>query len=148
MILLPNLVLKIAATSESVAECLRLRHAVFVDEQNVPVELEIDEHDHSDAIHFIGTIDDQCVATSRICLFGDKAKIQRVAIDKGHRGAGHGRAIMQHMINHIRANRLAPIMALDAQTYALSFYEALGFVAQGEEFDDAGIPHIHMVQPA
>ena len=46
------------------------------------------------------------------------------------------------------SNDLAPVIGLDAQTYAVAFYESLGFTASGEIFDDAGIPHIHMSQPA
>ena len=81
-------------------------------------------------------------------MFGDKAKIQRVVVMKAFRGRNLGRQLMRHLMDFARANKLAPQIALDAQTYAVAFYESLGFETTGEEFDDAGIAHIHMTQPA
>ena len=138
-----------SVTTEAEREiCYHLRHVVFVEEQGVPVELEIDEHDAEDAYHFLGLIDGEPAATARICVFGDKAKIQRVVVMKAFRGRNLGRQLMQHLMDFARANKLAPQIALDAQTYAVAFYESLGFETTGEEFDDAGIAHIHMTQPA
>ncbi|MEP1208990.1 MAG: GNAT family N-acetyltransferase [Rhizobiaceae bacterium] len=128
--------------------CYHLRRVVFVEEQGVPVELEIDEHDAVDAYHFLGLIDGQPVATARICVFGDKAKIQRVVVLQPFRGRNLGRQLLQHLMGFARQNNLAPQIALDAQTYAVAFYQSLGFETTGEEFDDAGIAHIHMTQPA
>ncbi len=96
----------------------------------------------------MGRIGSSAVATGRICVFGDAAKIQRVAVDSNHRGGGYGKLIMLHMIDFARKQQLAPVIALDAQTYALAFYESLGFEAKGDEFDDAGIPHVHMTMKA
>ena len=121
---------------------------MFVEEQKVPVELEIDEHDEADALHFLGSASEHAVVTARLCIFGEKAKIQRVAVDSSFRGSGYGKDIMQYMIDYVRAQQLAPMIALDAQAYATSFYEALGFKSEGEVFDDAGISHIHMVMKA
>ena len=138
-----------SVTTEAEREiCYHLRHVVFVEEQGVPVELEIDEHDDKDAYHFLGLIDGEPAETARICVFGDKAKIQRVVVMKAFRGRNLGRQLMQHLMDFARANKLAPQIALDAQTYAVAFYESLGFETTGEEFDDAGIAHIHMTQPA
>ncbi|MEE9314889.1 MAG: GNAT family N-acetyltransferase [Rhizobiaceae bacterium] len=138
----------IATSPEAKALCYRLRHIVFVEEQKVPVELEIDDHDENGAIHFLGRVEGEPVAASRLCLFGEVAKIQRVVVLKDYRSKNYGREIMQHMLDYIRKNKVAPTIALDAQTYALPFYEGLGFVVEGDEFDDAGIPHSYMSQPA
>lgn len=137
----------LARTTQEKAACYDLRHRVFVEEQGVPVELEIDEHDESIAIHFLGKIEDQPVATARICVFGGLAKIQRVAIDQKHRGRSLGRDLMLHLIAFAGHEQLAPTVALDAQTYATGFYESLGFSQTGDVFDDAGIDHIRMVMP-
>ena len=137
-----------AITPEDKQTCYRLRHVVFVEEQGVPVELEIDEHDEAGAFHFLGWVDGQPAAAARICVFGDMAKIQRVVVLKQFRGQKLGRGLMLHLLNFARDSNLAPQIGLDAQTYAQTFYESLGFIAAGEEFDDAGIPHIHMSQPA
>jgi len=132
--------------------CYRLRHVVFVEEQGVPVEMEIDEHDDAGAYHFLGLVDNEPAAAARIMVFGSGensvAKIQRVVVMKSFRGQKLGRDLMVHLLEFARTNNLAPHIALDAQTYATAFYESLGFTATGDEFDDAGIPHIHMSQPA
>ncbi len=141
-----NLQISIASTEEEKAICYALRHNVFVEEQGVPKELELDEHDEDGAIHFLGRFKGNPVSAARVCKFGDAAKIQRVVVMKSHRGQNFGREIMLFMMEYIKAQKLAPVMALDAQIYALLFYQALGFEEEGEEFDDAGIPHIHMVQ--
>ncbi|MEP0943058.1 MAG: GNAT family N-acetyltransferase [Rhizobiaceae bacterium] len=143
-----NMVISTVTTDAEKDICYHLRHVVFVEEQGVPVELEIDEFDASDAHHFLGLIDGKPAATARICLFGDKAKIQRVVVMKQFRGRNLGRQLMQHLMDFARRNNLAPQIALDAQTYAVPFYQSLGFETIGEEFDDAGIAHIHMTQKA
>ena len=143
-----NMVISTVTTDAEKDICYYLRHVVFVEEQGVPVELEIDEFDASDAHHFLGLIDGEPAATARICLFGDKAKIQRVVVMKQFRGRNLGRQLMQHLMDFARRNNLAPQIALDAQTYAVPFYQSLGFETIGEEFDDAGIAHIHMTQKA
>ena len=125
--------------------CFDIRHRVFVEEQKVPVELEVDEHDSTGAHHFLGRVDGEPVATSRVCVLGNTAKIQRVAVLKNYRGVGLGRELMQFMMDFIQTRGLASIIALDAQVYAIDFYKDLGFVVEGDEFDDAGIPHIRMV---
>ena len=143
-----DMIISSVSTDAEKEICYHLRHVVFVEEQGVPVELEIDEFDASDAHHFLGLIDGEPAATARICVFGDIAKIQRVVVMKQFRGRNLGRQLMQHLMNYARGHKLAPNIALDAQTYAVAFYESLGFKTTGEEFDDAGIAHIHMTQPA
>jgi predicted GNAT family N-acyltransferase len=143
-----NMIISPVTTKAEREICYHLRHLVFVEEQGVPVELEIDEHDAAAAYHFLGLIDGEPAATARICVFGDKAKIQRVVVLKQFRGRSLGRQLMQHLMEFARSKKLAPKIVLDAQTYAVAFYESLGFETTGEEFDDAGIAHIHMTQPA
>ncbi len=141
-----NLEITRATSERDKSICFRLRHIVFVEEQGVPVELELDEFDENGAVHFLGRLGDEPIAASRIRVFDDVAKIQRVVVLKDYRGNNFGHEIMQHMIAYICAENLAPTIALDAQTYAMPFYQALGFIAEGEEFDDAGILHVRMVQ--
>lgn len=136
------------ADEETLSDCLAIRHAVFVEEQGVPVELEIDEHDHSSAIHFAVYLDAGLVGTARLCLFNGVAKIQRVAVSKEARGSGLGAKLVDHLVRYARTAKLAPKIALDAQAHATGFYERLGFKTVGTPFDDAGIPHIRMEQEA
>lgn len=117
---------------------------MFVDEQDVPVHMEIDEHDAADAHHYLGWLGGEPVAAARIVVFPNYAKLQRIALLAEHRGKGIGGEILDELINC--AGRLAPNLpiALDAQLQAKGLYEKHGFVAQGDVFDDAGIDHIHM----
>ena len=136
---------RLATTKTDRENCYRLRHEVFVGEQGVPIELEIDEHDESDAIHFIGFISGEAVAASRIVPVEQVAKIGRLVVVRNSRGQGFGDKMMKSMIDHARLLPGVERVALDAQTYALPFYERLGFKPEGEVFPDAGIEHQHMV---
>lgn len=139
----------IAASKDEREAAYALRHVVFVEEQGVPVELEIDEHDETDAIHYLGRVNGDLVATARIRLLEERGgrclKIQRVAVDRNQRGQGLGHLILKRMIADASEMGDVRSVVLDAQTDALRFYEALGFDAVGPIFDDAGIPHRHMV---
>jgi predicted GNAT family N-acyltransferase len=118
-----------------------IREAVFVHEQNVPVELEWDGLD-PDCAHVIAYADnDEAVATGRLLPDGH---IGRIAVLKAWRRHGIGSRVLQSLIELAEARGIASC-ALNAQTHALAFYERHGFVSEGDEFDEAGIPHQHMV---
>lgn len=119
--------------------CCAIRRAVFVQEQNVPLELEMDEYD-ARAVHFLLTEDGAALGTARLLDKKGVAKIGRVALVKDARGRGLGLLLMQAVL-HEAARRGFTEAVLNSQTYAVPFYERLGFVAEGTEFDDAGIPH-------
>ena len=74
---------------------------------------------------------------------GEIAKIGRVAVLQPHRGQGVGRALMLAVVEHAAAAGFAEAV-LDSQTYAVPFYQRLGFVEEGEQFMDGGIPHFRM----
>lgn len=115
----------------------RIRHAVFVVEQAVDPELEWDGKD-AGAVHALaGPSPDSIVATGRLQADG---KIGRMAVLPEWRGRGLGDAILARLVEAARLSELAEVY-LHAQTHALSFYERHGFVADGPEFDEAGIPH-------
>ncbi len=131
--------ISVARTEEERAQCLAIRMVVFVHEQQVPAELELDAYD-DDATHLLLTEDNVPLATARLVDKHGVAKIGRVAVVKAARGRGLGLRIMQAALEEARGQGFRAAM-LDSQTYAIPFYEKLGFVAEGEEFDDAGIPH-------
>jgi ElaA protein len=136
-----------ATDPASVEACMAIRMEVFVREQNVPAEIEIDEHDAT-ALHFLALREGAPAATARVLLKegGATAKIGRVAVRQAARGTGLGAALM-------RAVEADPALAgvrrfvLEAQTHAILFYEKLGYAAEGGEFLDAGIPHRFMSKP-
>jgi predicted GNAT family N-acyltransferase len=134
-------------TEEELQSCLEIRKEVFVDEQQVPVDLEIDEFDHldPDAHHLLIEVDGQKAATGRITYYRDNAaKVQRVAVRKSFRSQGIGKVLMLGLENVARELGLEKAV-LDGQLHAVSFYEKLGYVVTSEEpFDDAGILHHRM----
>ncbi len=121
------------------AKSLELRKAVFVSEQSVPPELEIDEMDEA-AIHFLLLLEGEVAATLRLLPQDNCVKIGRVAVRRELRSTGLGTELMKAALAHaLRAG--FPEAILDAQLDSIPFYEKLGFSAEGEIFMDAGIPH-------
>jgi predicted GNAT family N-acyltransferase len=120
--------------------CFAVRYNVFVEEQNVPVELERDELDAT-AIHLLATAGDRHVGAARIVLKEETGKIGRVCVLREMRGIGFGKAIIRETLKILRDEPSITRAALGAQIDALGFYETLGFTAYGPIFDDAGIDH-------
>lgn len=122
------------------ASAMRLRERVFVDEQRVPPELEHDEHDKT-AAHVVLLQGSVAIATGRVRLVdAGLAKVERVAVDASLRRTGLGRLVMSALEE--RASGLgAARVKLAAQVSAIPFYEAIGYVAKGDVFMDAGIAH-------
>jgi len=129
------------------AEAERIRREVFVEEQQIPGELEWDDGDdvaiHAVAFNRLG----QAVATGRMLQQGPGvARIGRMAVHRVLRGAGVGRQVLQTLMS-IAATRGDYEAMLHAQRSAEEFYLGLGFVVRGEPFDEAGISHIEMARP-
>lgn len=135
-----------AATPEQRDACLAIREAVFVQEQQVPPEMEWDEHDAT-ALHFLALREGRPLATARVVFKeeGRTAKIGRVAVRAEARGTGLGAALMR-AVEADPALRRVERCALEAQLHAIPFYERLGYAASGEVFLDAGIPHRFMAK--
>jgi predicted GNAT family N-acyltransferase len=120
-------------------EATAIRHAVFVIEQQVPLELELDEMDAC-SLHAVAYRGTQAIGTARLLPDGH---IGRMAVCEEWRGAGVGSRLLKALMQaaQSRGDRL---VRLNAQRQAQDFYARHGFVQQGEEFLDAGIPHIAM----
>jgi predicted GNAT family N-acyltransferase len=120
-----------------------LRRRVFIEEQNVPEHEEWDPADAT-ATHIAAIFHNgekyQLVGCARI--LGD-GQIGRMAVLKKWRGRGVGAALLQYTIGIARRMQLEKV-SLNAQTHAIGFYQRYGFVVDGEEFMDAGIPHRKM----
>jgi predicted GNAT family N-acyltransferase len=135
------------STQEQLEYGMDIRKKVFVEEQQVPLELEMDEYDTiSPNVHHVLIQDNgEYVATGRIIYYDDDtAKMQRIAVIKEYRAKGFGRVLM------IAMEKLAMELGmhnavLDAQCQAESFYTKQGYeVISKEPFDDAGILHVRM----
>ncbi|WP_159460913.1 GNAT family N-acetyltransferase [Polynucleobacter kasalickyi] len=121
----------------------QIRYQVFVLEQNISVNLEIDEYD-SKARHLILLFNEQAIGTARIFLDHTEVmgnfKIGRLAILQEFRGQGLGKKMMGHLIQYAEENFYQRI-TLHAQINALSFYEKLGFIADPNKFYEDGVLH-------
>ena len=131
-----------ARDADEVRAALALRHEVFVVEQNVPSEEEIDEHDDG-ALHLVAVEDARVVATCRIVLDDGTAKLGRVAVAASARRRGLASRLLDESERHAGALGARRI-ALAAQTDALPLYERAGYTPYGERFLDAGIEHLMM----
>ena len=116
-----------------------VRKTVFIIEQAVPEEIEVDDHDPV-ARHVLAFLDGRPVGTGRITQDG---RIGRMAVLAECRGRGVGRAILDALID-IGQRAGAPRLFLSAQCHAIPFYEKSGFVAAGPVYQEAGIDHRHM----
>ena len=117
-----------------------IRFEVFVDEQKVPAEIELDEMDPH-CVHAVAYDDaGQPLATGRLLPDGH---IGRMVVRKAGRGQGVGGAVLQALIAAARARGDAEVI-LNAQVHAEGFYQRHGFAREGEQFMEAGIPHITM----
>jgi predicted GNAT family N-acyltransferase len=131
---------------EAKARAFAIRMRVFVREQGVPAEIELDRDDRR-AAHFLATIGEKAVGTARIVTRHGSAKIGRMAVLKSFRRNGGGANLLGR--GFITARRLgATRIYLHAQVPVIGFYERLGFVCIGPVFDEAGIPHRKMVYKA
>ncbi len=131
-----------------------VRTKVFLEEQKVPVELEFegDDDQHIHVIAFVSASDDgdddsgsavkNAIGTAR--LHPVTGKIGRMACMPAARGRGVGSQMLQLLVEQARSVAGLTEVHLHAQTHARAFYEKAGFVAHGDEYDEAGIPHISM----
>jgi predicted GNAT family N-acyltransferase len=117
-------------------EAKRIRFAVFVQEQGVPAELEMDENDER-SLHALAYEDGRAVGTGRLLPDGH---IGRMAVLRAARGKGAGRAMLDRLVDAARQRGDGEVL-LSAQTHALEFYRAAGFEAEGPVYEEAGIPH-------
>jgi predicted GNAT family N-acyltransferase len=133
---------RLATTPADWAVALTIRLSVFVLEQGVPLDEELDAHD-AEAVHVLAHADGRAVGTGRYYVEDGCAIIGRMAVLPAARGAGVGGAILTALLAHARQYGL-PTAALAAQLHARPFYARFGFVVGGPLFLDAGILHQRM----
>ena len=141
---------KQASGPKELEQCFHIRREVFMKEQNVAEELEMDGLDH-DCIHFLAfenssALLEHAIGTARLWIDEQgRAKAQRVAILRSYRGHGYGRHLMRALEAHAASLGHEEIW-LGAQIQAMQFYEGQGYRAKGDMFLDANIPHKMMVK--
>ena len=131
---------KLAQTEQEKELAFNIRKKVFVEEQGIPLHLEIDEFDQT-ATHFVVLENDEPIAAARIRETElNVGKVERVCVLPEHRRKHLGVLVMNALEEHAKQNGWKKLK-LNAQTYAIPFYEKLAFQVTSPEFDDAGIPH-------
>jgi predicted GNAT family N-acyltransferase len=131
-------------------EAYPIRKRVFIDEQGVPEEMELDEHDPS-AQHALAYLNSECIGTARLVTLsggiggaGGVGKIGRMAVLPRYRRQGIGGGLLCALLKLSKSQGITQL-ELHAQLSAIPFYEQFGFIAQGDIYDEAGIAHRDMI---
>lgn len=136
--------IQVMTWSDALPLARAVREKVFIEEQNVPRELEWDKwderSDHAVAIDCLSN----AIGTGRLLRIGStRGRIGRMAVLRSWRRRGVGAALLEALLQLAR-DRGMPEVMLHAQTQAAGFYRRFGFDTRGDEFLEAGIPHVEM----
>lgn len=132
--------------SDTYFDALRIRNEVFVKEQGVPYELEVENAlEEATSIHFVSYDNSLPVATVRLLITDslENALVQRMAVLPDFRGQGLGVELLESLIDFAQTHGYKKL-TLHAQLTARGFYPHFGFIEVGEIFEEAGIQHITM----
>jgi len=127
-------------------DVLQLRSAVFVVEQDC-VYQDIDGKDHK-ALHILGYKDGELVAYTRCFKANDyfeEASFGRVVVKESARKYGYGHDLIKETLLAMKEEYGETTIRISAQTYLLKFYQSHGFILDGEEYLEDGIPHVNMI---
>ena len=134
----------IKSWSDAEQEAYPIRKRVFIEEQGVPEEMELDELDPL-AQHALAYLDSECIGTTRlVTLPGNVGRIGRMAVLPMHRRQGIGGELLCTLLALCKSQGITQL-ELHAQLSAMPFYEKFGFIAQGDIYDEAGIAHRDMI---
>ncbi len=137
--------IRIVTSEEDILKVMVVRGIVFIEEQKVDWEGEIDEFE-ADSVHFLGECDGQPVAAGRLrMLDGAVAKVERVAVRPAWRGRGYARCMVEAILAEASRQKVQKFK-LHAQVYLEDFYASFGFQRQGGTFSECGIDHILMTR--
>jgi predicted GNAT family N-acyltransferase len=135
---------KIVENQKELEDAYSVRKIVFVEEQNVPLEEEIDDYE-GEAEHFVMYDEGSPIAAGRFRFVDGYGKVERICVLNKARKTGAGKTIMNAIENYALQKDIHKLK-LNAQTHAIPFYAGLGYEIVSEEFMDAGIPHKTMVK--
>lgn len=139
-----NTIVRKASWHDDMVDIMRIREAVFINEQNVPPEQEWDELDATTATHFLAVDGIYAMGTARLVHEKDDcARISRVAVLKDWRGLHIGNELLNALIAEAEKKHYKTL-TLTAQKYAIPFYQHFGFKVVSDEFLEVGIPHVEM----
>lgn len=138
-----ELLIKTISSADDLEKAIKIRREVFIDEQNVPEEEELDEFDQT-ATHLLAFEEMEPVGTCRWRWIQPSViKAERVAVRKQFRHLGAGKSLMLYLEKMARQQG-AQVIVLNAQVQVVPFYKKLGYQPTGAPFYEAGIKHIPM----
>lgn len=134
-------------TNEQLEQAFAIRRDVFVKEQGVPLEAELDAFDTigEGTTHVLVLDGDTAIGTGRFRLKGDVGKVERVCVQQQARGTGAGIVIME-TIEQLARDKGFTKLKLHGQTHAERFYHKLGYMTTSEPFLEENIPHVEMTK--
>ena len=137
-----NIEIRLVSTPGEREDAFRVRIAVFVDEQRIPREEELDELDGS-AVHCVAYDGGEPVGAGRLVIADGYGKIGRMAVLRDRRGSGIGARVLA-ALEQEGTRRGLRCFRLSAQLSARGFYDREGYAPAGDVYDEVGIPHIGM----
>ena len=144
MALVMAIVILIKTWQDAKLDAYSIRKRVFVEEQGVPEEMELDEFDLN-ARHALAYADSECIGTARLVTLTENiGRIGRMAVLPKYRGQGIGRRLLESLLKASQSQDIKQL-ELHAQVSVIPFYEQFGFIAQGDIYDEAGIAHRDMI---
>ena len=135
---------KEALTKEEIKDAFEVRKCVFVDEQKIPMEIELDQFEDS-AKHVIGYYEGKPVAAGRMRIVDNFAKLERICVIKSYRKYGMGRLIIEKLEKLAKGDDMNQAK-LHSQIQAVKFYEELGYKKVSDVFMEDNIPHVIMMK--
>ncbi|WP_436924757.1 GNAT family N-acetyltransferase [Halosimplex amylolyticum] len=134
---------RVAESAADRENALAVRREVFIEEQGVPEDVEMDGED-DDAVHFVATDDDEPVGAARLReVEPGVGKVERVAVVADRRGEGIGRELMA-TLESTAADQGIDRLVMHAQTHVKAFYRNLDYETTSDVFEEAGIDHVEM----
>jgi len=139
-----RLLVKEAETQKEIGDALEIRRKVFVEEQNITEEAELNGKDNQ-AEHIVAYFNNVPIGCARIRHIDRGVKIERMAVLNEYRGRGFGRFMLNYTLALVKRRYPKERIYLHSQKNVEDFYKKAGFVEKGKIFYEAGIPHVMMV---
>lgn len=137
--------IRLTQSSADFRKVIVVRGIVFIEEQGVPYDGEVDEYEES-AVHVLGELAGEPVAAGRLRFLDDgQCKLERIAVRPAWRGQGIAKAMVAFLMEEA-TRRGAENLKLHAQVHLEDFYKGFGFRRDGGIFDECGIDHVLMVR--
>ena len=131
--------IRVAQTQQDFFGLIHLRKDVFIREQNVDIDLEMDEEDRS-ALHLVALKNGRVIGTCRLVIHNDQAKLGRMAVAKDYRRQAVGSKLLLYAEEKARCLGVKKLL-IGAQLQALAFYLRHAYKITSELYYDAGIAH-------